>query len=96
MVEAVRNDWRAASLNARLTGMLAFAEKLTKTPAACTDDDIAQLRRVGLEDEEILALVMLVGFFNLATRVADALGVELDPQLTRGTEEYEAFFAQRK
>lgn len=50
------------------------------------------LRAAGLTDEQILAVVLVAGFFNLATRIADALGVELDPQLTRGTPEYKKFF----
>ncbi len=52
------------------------------------------LRSHGLSDEEILALVLLAGFFQLATRVADALGVELDAELTRGTPAYQAFMAR--
>jgi hypothetical protein len=49
------------------------------------------LREEGLGDEEVLAVVMLAGFFQLATSIADALGVELDAQLAGGTAEYESF-----
>ncbi len=72
--------------------MLAYSEKLTETPERMTSSDVDELRRHGLSDDEVLALVMLAGFFNLATRIADGLGVELDPQLTRGTAEYKRFF----
>ncbi|MBI4466232.1 MAG: hypothetical protein HY656_02235 [Acidobacteria bacterium] len=71
--------------------MLAFSEKLTRTPWEMKEADLAELRRQGLTEEQILAVVLVAGFFNLATRIADALGIELDPQLTRGTPEYEAF-----
>ena len=50
-----------------------------------TRADCDLLRAVGLDDEGILALVMLVGFFNLASRIADGLGVELDPQFGGGS-----------
>ncbi len=93
-MDAIRSNWREAELSARALAMLAFAENLTRAPADCSASDVEELRRVGMQDKEILALVMLVGFFNLATRVADALGVELDPQLTRGTKEYERFFSK--
>ncbi len=49
------------------------------------------MREEGLGDEEVLAVVMLAGFFQLATSIADALGVELDAQLAGGTAEYESF-----
>ena len=68
--------------------MLAYSEKLTKSPAGMTSDDVNDLRQSGLNDEDVLAVTMLAGFFNLATRIADGLGVELDPELTRGTPEY--------
>lgn len=74
--------------------MLAFSEKLTRTPWEMKEADVAELRRHGLTDEQILAVVLIAGFFNLATRIADALGVELDPQFTRGTPEYEEFLRQ--
>ncbi len=57
-----------------------------------TAEDLATLRAEGLNDEAILAIVLVAGFFQLATRIADALGVELDPELTRGTEAYAKFF----
>ena len=64
---------------------------MTLKPSELSESDIASLREEGLADEEVLAVVMLAGFFQLATSVADALGVELDAQLTRGTPEYDHF-----
>jgi len=72
--------------------MLSFSVKLTHTPWEMREADAAELRRHGLSDEQVLAVALIAGFFNLATRIADALGVVLDPQLTRGTPEYERFF----
>lgn len=61
--------------------MLGFAQKMTLSPWEMQPQDVAELRRHGLTDDEILALVLLAGFFSLATRIADALGVELDAEL---------------
>lgn len=58
--------------------------------------DVAGLRRHGLSDKQILAVVLIAAFFNVATRIADALGVELDRHLTRGTPEYEQFMSLGK
>ena len=60
-----------------------------------TEQDLEVLRGHGLDDKDILGVVMVAAFFNVATRVADALGVELDAELTRGTPEYERVFARK-
>jgi uncharacterized peroxidase-related enzyme len=93
-VEALKTDWREAELTDRQRAILAYSEKLTRRQDELDEHDIEALRSHGLEDEEILAVVMLAGFFQLATRVADALGVELDAELARGTPAYEAFMAR--
>jgi alkylhydroperoxidase family enzyme len=64
---------------------------MTLSPSGLSETDIDGLREEGLGDEEVLAVVMLAGFFQLATSIADALGVELDAQLAGGTAEYESF-----
>lgn len=92
LVDALKRDWRSARITERERAMLHYTEKLTKRPSELAAADVEELRRHGLGDEEVLALVMLAGFFHLATRVADALGVELDPELTRGTAEYKRIF----
>ena len=90
-MEAIRTDWRQAHLTERQRVMLAFSEKLTHTPWEMKEADVAELRGHGLTDEQILAVVLVGAFFNVATRVADALGIELDPQFTQGTPEYQHF-----
>ncbi len=90
-MQALKTDWRQAQLTERQRAMVGFGEKLTRTPWEMKEADVAELRRHGLSDEQILAVVLVAAFFNIATRVADALGIELDPQFTRGTPEYEQF-----
>ena len=58
--------------------------------------DVAGLRNHGLADEQILAVVLVASFFNVATRIADALGFELDPQFTPNTPEHKAFLQHPK
>ncbi|MCK5412577.1 MAG: hypothetical protein KAJ67_10805 [Gemmatimonadetes bacterium] len=90
-MEALRRDWRTADLSPRQSAILTFCERMTLTPGELSEADIDGLREEGLRDDEVLAVVMLAGFFQLATSMADALGVELDAHLTRGTAEYEEF-----
>lgn len=42
-------------------------------------DDWAPVRAVGLDDEGCLELVHVVGVFNHLTRLADGLGISVDP-----------------
>ncbi len=56
--------------------LCAYAEKLTRQPAAMTEADISQLRSAGLVDAAIHDATQIIGFFNYINRVADALGVE--------------------
>ena len=42
--------------------------------------DLDDLRRHGFTDLQILEITTVVGFFNFITRVADALGVESNPE----------------
>lgn len=90
-MKAIKSDWRQADLEKRTQALLAFSEKLTRAPWEMKEADVVELRRHGLSDEQILAVVLVAGFFNLATRIADGLGVELDPQFRPGTPEHEAF-----
>ncbi len=62
--------------------MAAFAHGLTREVGA-TDHDLAPLREVGLDDRSILDLVQVVAYFNFVTRMAEGLGVELEPHHKR-------------
>ena len=58
--------------------MLAYAVKLTQSPARCTREDVDQLRSVGFADEDVLALCEVVAYYAFVNRIADGLGVELE------------------
>ena len=63
--------------------MCDFALKLTKTPAAMTEGDVSQLRGVGLDDGAINDAVQVIAYFNYINRVADSLGVDLEPEMPK-------------
>jgi len=77
-VEAVRRDWRQASLSAADRGLCEFAAKLTRKQVPMTEGDLQGLRELGLSDRAILDAVHVISLFNYMTRVADGLGVQLD------------------
>ena len=73
----IMHDYRNAGLDRQTYGMLEFADKLTTSPGSMEEADVAQLRKLGLIDEQILSVVLVVCKFNLLTRIANGLGVEL-------------------
>ena len=59
----------------KLLAALRYAELLTRTPADVTEDQIADLRKAGFIDGEILEANQVISYFAYANRVALGLGV---------------------
>ena len=59
--------------------MLDYAMKLSVAPSSVTLDDVEQLRQVGFEDSAVLDICQVTAYFNYVNRLADGLGVELEP-----------------
>ncbi|MGH7774197.1 MAG: hypothetical protein ACREQA_18385 [Candidatus Binatia bacterium] len=58
--------------------MLEFVGKLTLDSKSMREADIQSLREAGFDDLKILEVVQLAGWFNCITRIADAIGVEVE------------------
>ena len=71
------HDYTQADLDDQTRGMLDFAVKLTKDPAKNTKADLQKLRDLGLDEQQVLATVLITCFFNFMTRLADGLGVDI-------------------
>ena len=59
--------------------MLEFAEFLTVSPANVGAENVEALREVGWADEDVVDIVHITALYNYMVRIADGLGVELDP-----------------
>ena len=59
--------------------MLEFAEHLTLDPANITADHHEELRSHGWKDADIVDMVHIVALYSYMVRVADGLGVDLEP-----------------
>ena len=59
--------------------MVSWALKLTRTPWEMTRADLDPLRRAGLDDRAILDLAMVTAYYAYVNRLADGLGVEIEP-----------------
>lgn len=58
--------------------MLDYADKLTRTPGAVRESDLAPLRAQQLSDRDILDVNQVTAYFAYVNRVADGLGVVID------------------
>jgi len=80
-VTAALEDWRQAQLGAADRALCEFAEKLTATPGAMRESDVDALRRAGFDDVAIHDAIQVVAYFNYINRVADAIHVDLEPEM---------------
>lgn len=72
-------DWRTADLGAADRALCAYADKLTRTPAAMTEADVAALRAAGFDDAAVHDAAQVIAYFNYINRVADGLGIDPEP-----------------
>ena len=87
LVRQLRDDIDGASLDVGDRALLDFVTKVTFSQQAMAPRDLDALRGHGFTDLQILEIATIAGFFNFITRVADALGVESNPE----RKEFEAF-----
>jgi len=78
MVNALRNNYRTASISEQDRTMLDYVVKLTKDATKCGAEDHVKLRAVGFDDRGILQITLIASWFNYINRAADALGVGRD------------------
>jgi uncharacterized peroxidase-related enzyme len=57
-----------------------FAVKLTREPAAVGRGDIDDLRHHGWGDADIHDAIQVIAYFNYINRVAEAVGVDPEPE----------------
>lgn len=55
--------------------------KMTREPASITPEDLDRLRNTGLDDRAISDATQVIAYFNYINRIADGLGVDLEPEM---------------
>ena len=63
--------------------MIDFALKLTREPSSVKREDLDALKQRDFSEEQVVDIVLITCTFNFMDRLADGLGVELDPQMQR-------------
>ena len=78
LVYHILRDWRQAELSEADRAMLAYAEKLTRTPGGVHAEDVEALRAAGFDERNILDVVLITAKFAFMTRLADGVGIRAD------------------
>ncbi|MCP5029724.1 MAG: peroxidase [Actinomycetia bacterium] len=79
LLAAVEDDWRTAPLSDGRRAMLEFAVKLTVSPGEMVGSDVESLRGAGFSDRDILDIVEVTAYYAYANRIADGLGITVEP-----------------
>ena len=80
-VEQIATDYTVAELSPVDRALCDYAAKLTATPGAMSEVDVIALRDSGLSDTAINDATQVIAYFNYINRIADGLGVDLEPDM---------------
>ncbi len=75
LVRSVLNDLESSPLPENEKALMRFARKMTKDLPEMKEDDVAELRDLGWNDEAIYYTILVVGLFNFYNRWITASGV---------------------
>lgn len=89
LAEQIKRDYRRARLTPRQNALCEFARKVTRAPADVQPADLDALRAYGLTDRDILDTVEVISYFNYINRVADALGIDPEPEMKEAFERWQ-------
>lgn len=70
--------WPTYAIDDKTRALLAYATKLTETPALLGDSDFENLREAGWDDQAIYDATALVSLFNFSGRMEAASGLPQD------------------
>jgi uncharacterized protein YciW len=60
--------------------MLSYAKKLTEKPTMVKNQDVLDLKVIGLSDQDIFDINQVVSYFNYVNRIVEGLGVQLESE----------------
>jgi uncharacterized peroxidase-related enzyme len=80
----------------RMRLLCRYALKLTLRPWEMTRGDVSILRSAGFSDRDIVDANQVTSYFNYVNRVADGLGVELEPRWPANAKERRRYALRRQ
>jgi uncharacterized peroxidase-related enzyme len=83
LVKHLKTDPANAPLEPQDKAMIDFALRLTLEPSVVKREDVDAHRQRDFSKEQLVDIVLIACTFNFMDRLADGLGVELDPPMQR-------------
>jgi uncharacterized peroxidase-related enzyme len=90
LAERIEADFTTAGLDDRRLAMLRYVDKLTRTPGEMEAEDLRPLQGAGFSDVDILHIAEVTSYYAYVNRIADGLGVDLEPWIWGATDPAEA------
>lgn len=87
LVVQLKKNWHLAELDSPDRAMLGYVEKVTIRPWEMVEEDVQALREQGYSDAAILDINQVASYYAYVNRLADGLGVELEPYWEESTSE---------
>lgn len=85
-VTQLMHDHHRAGLDDVDVAVMDFAAKVAASPATISEADVDELRRHGLDDRDVLDVVLAVAARTFFATVVESLCAQADPELTAGLE----------
>ncbi|HBN45071.1 MAG: peroxidase [Candidatus Marinimicrobia bacterium] len=79
----MKHDWKTTNLTQEDKALCTWAEKLTLTPGEMNENDVRNLEDEGFSHEAISDAAQVISYFNYINRIADGLGVDLEPEMIK-------------
>jgi len=80
VADQIATNWRTADLSPRLREILTFASRVNAPGFVATDRDLAELKTVGLSDEDAWDIAAVAAFFGFSNRMAGLMDMRPNPQ----------------
>src|SRR5665213_3240164 len=81
VADQIATNWRTADITPRLRAILTFASRVNEPGFAATDRELAELKAVGLSDEDAWDIATVAGFFGFSNRMAGFMDMRHNPQV---------------
>lgn len=81
LIEGLKRDHTTLDLTSRERALLDYAARLTRTPWDMERSHLEAMRQAGLSDRDILDANLTVAYFAYVNRLAQGLGVEVEPYI---------------
>ena len=83
LADQLKRDWKSAELDEADHALCQWAKKLTQSPDKMAQNDVEYLRQKGFSQSAISDAAQVISYFNYINRIADGLGVDLEPEMEK-------------